>query len=430
MTQSKPPFSLRAYRSAASLAKPLAKLALSRRLKAGKEDPARIGERQGEPGQARPSGPLVWLHGASVGESLSVLPLIERLSTELPETNFLVTTGTVTSAGLMEERLPPRAIHQYVPVDQPHFVRSFLDHWRPDAALFVESELWPSLIGETRARGVPMALVNGRLSPKSFESWQPRADAARSLLDAFDIVLGQDTENARRLATLSGRQVPMLGNLKQAADALPADEAALDALRRAIGERPVWVAASTHAGEEEAILDAHQQLSGRLPDLLTVIAPRHPGRGAEVQALCAQRDLPAVRRGTGALPGPEHALYVADTLGELGLFYRTCDVAFIGGSLVKTGGHNPLEPARLSCAIITGPHLFNFQDTYAAMRSAGGSALVRNGRDLSASLLRLMTDPVTREEMARHAREWADDAAAAVLDDVIHALRPVLEQAR
>lgn len=418
--------SLRAYRHATALLAPVASHLLDRRLKAGKEDPDRIGERKGRPGMARPEGRLLWIHGASVGESLSVLPLIDRLTTLYPDATFLVTTGTVTSAALMAERLPDRAIHQYAPVDQPHFVRAFLDHWRPDIGLFVESELWPVMIGEAEARGLPLALVNGRLSPRSFERWSRRRGAARELLSAFAVILAQDEGNADRLSTLSGTTVKVPGNLKRAAAALPANDTSLAALDHAIGDRPVWLAASTHPGEETLVLDAHAQLSGQVPGLLTVIAPRHPNRGGEVLDLVGAAGLSARRRSDGHDPAPKDDVYVADTLGELGIFYRLSDVAFIGGSLTPVGGHNPMEPARLGCAIVTGPHVFNFQETFHSMRQRGGLALVRNERDLSASLLRLLTDPMTRQQMAAHAENWADDAASAVLDRTIEALSPVL----
>ncbi|MBB4660099.1 3-deoxy-D-manno-octulosonic acid transferase [Parvularcula dongshanensis] len=422
------PFSLRAYRAATSLMRPVADAILDRRLKAGKEDPDRIGERRGVPGRPRPDGPLLWIHGASVGESLSVLPLIERLRVLRPEAGILVTTGTVTSARLMAERLPPGAFHQYAPIDHPAFVGAFLDAWRPDAGLFVESELWPGLIGAAQARQVPLALVNGRMSPGAFHAWRKRPAVARALLSAFDVILGQDRANASRFAELSGREVRSFGNLKQAAPPLPADASKLHKLTEAVGGRPCWLAASTHPGEEEEVIDAHKRLSATMPDLLTIIAPRHPERGGSVDALVRGAGLSASRRSRSDLPGPEDAIYIADTLGELGLFYRICNVAFIGGSLIAVGGHNPLEPARLGCAILTGPKIFNFEETYAAMRGAGGSALVRNARDLSASLARLMNDPMTQNQMAQAAQEWSDGAASAVLDDITGALAPVLDR--
>lgn len=422
--------SLRLYRRGTALLQPLADLVLKKRLAAGKEDKARIDERRGVAGRERPDGHLIWIHGASVGESLSILPLIDRLAHLCPDSSFLVTTGTVTSAALMAERLPERAVHQYAPVDQPVFARRFLDHWKPDVGLFVESEFWPVLIGEANARAIPLALVNGRLSPKSFKGWSHRKQAAYELLSAFKVILAQDDGNAERLAALAQKPVFMPGNLKRAADPLPTDQRALSELRQAVGGRPVWLAASTHAGEEELILDTHEQMTEAIPDLMTVIAPRHPGRGDDVAALITARGLKMSRRSRQELPQAEDAVYLADTLGELGIFYRLSDVAFIGGSLVETGGHNPMEPARLGCAIVTGPHVFNFQETFNSMRRDGALALVRNERDLSASIVRLLRDPLTRQEMASHARAWADAGSQKVLNDTIDALKPLLPPLR
>lgn len=420
------PFSLRAYGAVTGSLRPVADAILARRLKAGKEDPERIEERRGVAGAPRPEGRLLWLHGASVGESLSILPLIGALSARMPSLSFLVTTGTRTSAQLMADRLPAAAIHQYAPIDQPAYVERFLDHWRPDAGLFVESELWPSLIGAAQARGVPLGLVNGRMSPRSADGWRRRPKAARALLDAFSVILAQDGANQDRFSALAGRPARLTGNLKHAAPPLPVDASALHRLAEAVAGRPVWLASSTHEGEEEDVVAAHRQVAAALPGLLTMIAPRHPERGDAVEAIIRGAGLSVARRSKGDLPGSDDEVYLADTLGELGLFYRLSDVSFIGGSLSETGGHNPLEPARLGCAIVTGPHLFNFEEIYAGMRRAGGSALVRNGRDLAASLLRLLSDPMTREGMAESAQAWSEEAAAAVLADVLDAIEPLV----
>lgn len=418
--------SLKLYRRATSLMRPIAEQILKRRLHAGKEDPARIDERRGIASEPRPKGHLIWIHGASVGESLSILPLIDKLTHLYPASSFLVTTGTITSASLMRDRLPERAVHQYVPVDQPHYIRRFLNHWQPDIGFFVESEFWPVLIGETNARGIPLALVNGRLSPLSYKGWARRRNAAHELLSAFTVIMGQDEGNAERLSDLARRKALTPGNLKRAAAPLPTDQRVLSELRAATGSRSVWLAASTHPGEEEMILDVHEQLRENVEGLLTVIAPRHPQRGDGVAEMISSRNLKMCRRSKNELPSTEDDIYLADTLGELGIFYRLSDVAFIGGSLVKTGGHNPMEPARLGTAIVTGPHVFNFQETFRSMRKEGALALVRNERDLSASILRLLRDPMTRQEMANKARGWAERDSEKILQDTIEALYPIL----
>ncbi len=419
--------SLRLYQFLSRWMGPLATHTLKKRLQKGKEDPARIDERRGLASKPRPDGKLIWIHGASVGESLSILPLIERLHELLPHCHFLVTSGTITSAQLMAERLPECATHQYVPVDHPTYVNNFLDHWKPDIGLFVESEIWPNLISLTKTRNIPMALINGRMSPKSYKNWLQRRDAIAQMLKSFSVIMGQDTQNAQRLAELARRPVPMLGNLKMAAPKLPVDEEKRAVFSKHIQARPHWLAASTHEGEEEAILDVHQRVARKFPDLFTFIVPRHPNRGKEVAQLAEAKNITYALRSTGQAITPQTSVYIADTMGELGIFYRLSDISFVGGSLVEIGGHNPLEPARLGSAILYGPHIFNFEDVYKAMRGSGGTALVRNERDLAASLIRLLTDDVTRASMAQAAEGWAETNASEVLDKITEALDTLLQ---
>jgi 3-deoxy-D-manno-octulosonic-acid transferase len=420
------PMGLKIYRVASRAAEPVAKLALNRRLRTGKEDADRIDERRGVAGMSRPDGELIWIHGASVGESLSVLPLVKRLNELKPDASFLVTTGTVTSAKLMAERLPERAIHQYVPLDHPDFVDAFLNHWRPDAALFVESEFWPNLMIAAKQRAPFLALINGRISPKSFANWQSQPNAIKFILSSFDLLLGQDRKNAERLRSLSGRDIAMLGNLKNAAPPLPVDERERTRLFETIAGRPCWLAASTHPGEEEIVASAHRQLKEEFPELITIVAPRHPARGDAVEEIFKEANLSVVRRTQNGDITDATDAYVADTLGELGLFYSLCDIAFVGGSITPKGGHNPLEPARLGVAILHGPETFNFVDTYQDLRSAGGAALVRNDRELAGAARRLLADDKTRAAMAAAAKEAAEHNAQQVLDDIIDALKPHL----
>lgn len=423
------PLGLKIYRTVSRAGEPVASFALKQRLKAGKEDAGRIRERKGEAGRPRPDGPLVWIHGASVGESLSVIPLVERLGADIPGCNFLVTTGTVTSATLMQERLPSGAFHQFIPLDHPDYVEAFLNHWRPDAALFVESEFWPNLILSARNCTKFMALVNGRVSPRSFEDWRRQPNAIKFILSSFDVILAQDPQNAERLSQLSGRPVETLGNLKYAATPLPADETVLGELRQQIGARPRWLAASTHPGEENVVLSAAKILRDDIGDLLTIITPRHPGRGEEVAALCAAEGLSYARRSSGDPITPATDVYIADTLGELGLFYRLCDVSFVGGSLKEIGGHNPLEPARLGAAILHGPNVFNFTETYAAMRKTGGAALTRNDREIASAVRRLFADDKTRKTMTQAAKQAAESGAERILAGVCAQIEPALQSA-
>src|SRR5690606_27518370 len=333
--------------------------------------PARLDERLGHASVARPPGRLVWLHAASVGEALSLLPLVERLRRDHPALALLVTTGTLTSGRLLEVRLPPGVIHQYVPVDRRAWVRRFLAHWQPDAAIWVESELWPNLIGETAAQGAAMALVNARMSDASFRRWKALKGHVGPLLAAFEVVLCQDESQAARCRTLGAVGARHVGNLKYAAPPLPVDEEDLAELRDEIAGRPVWLAASTHPGEEAIVADAHARLRRRFETLLTIVVPRHPDRGGEVAAMLARRGLVVARRSAGEVLRSGVEVYVADGIGELGLFYRLAPVAFVGGSLVPHGGHNPLEPAQLSAAILSGPHSFNFEEICARLAGAG-----------------------------------------------------------
>ncbi len=401
----------RAWRLGASLLAPLLPLHLARGARRGKEIPDRLDERRGE-GAARPPGRLFWLHAASVGETLSVLPVIEAMATRDPALSFLVTTGTVTSAELLARRLPPalapRVAHRFVPLDVPAWVERFLDGWRPDAGAFVESELWPNLLAAAAGRGVPMALVNARMSPRSARRWRRLPGRARAALGGFRRVLARAEGDAARLASLGASGAACWGDLKAAAPPLPAEPAALAALREAVGERPVFLAASTHPGEEGPVAAAHRQVAAALPGLLTIIVPRHPERGPALAAELAAEGHAVARRAAGEAPGRETGLYVADTLGELGLFYRVAAVALVGGSLVPHGGQNPLEPARLGTPILFGPHMFNFEEPVARLLAAGGALRLAGPAALAPTVRDMLCQPDRGRVMA--------DAAAAVAD--------------
>jgi 3-deoxy-D-manno-octulosonic-acid transferase len=395
---------LRAWNIIGHVLQPLAPLWLRQRVARGKEEPARLPERMGIAGKARPDGRLVWVHGASVGESLAALPLIEKLMAD--GFHVLVTSGTVTSAAMMARRLPAGAIHQYVPLDLPRAVARFLDHWRPEAGLFVESDLWPNLIGAAQARGVRLALINARMSQKSAEGWRRAPKTAAALLSAFDLCLAQDGEIAARFESLGARGVTVVGSLKADAPPLTVDDAALAAMRDAIGARPVLLAAQTHEGEDETILPAHDALRQAFPGLLTIIVPRHTARGENIAMLCGPR--PSARRSLQQPLTPLTAVYIADTMGELGLFYRLAPFCFLGGSLVPMGGHNPQEPAALGCAVLAGPHLGNSAAAHAAIFAGQGFGAVATSTDIAREAGRLIAQP----EAARQAGEAARQGAA------------------
>jgi 3-deoxy-D-manno-octulosonic-acid transferase len=421
------PATLRLYSRLSAAAAPLTPALLKRRLKQGKEDPARIDERRGITRQLRPSGPLVWIHGASVGEVLAAAALIERL--RALNMRILLTSGTVTSAAIVAKRFPPDIIHQYIPYDSPRFVVRFLDHWQPSLALFIESDLWPNLILAGAARRLPMVLINGRMSHRSFPRWRRLSATIAALLEQFDICLVQSEIDAERFTVLGSRNVITTGNLKLDVQAPPADEARLERLLFVTRGRPVVVAASTHPGEEEILLNAHRTLAAHFPSLLTVIVPRHPGRGEAIARMIAASGARVARRSLEELPTARTDIYIADTMGELGLFYRLAPIVFMGGSLVPHGGQNPIEAVKLKAAIVHGPHVFNFTNVYDALDRAGGARRVSDGDALTKQLGYLLNDSAARDAAATAAAQVVDRLGGA-LDRTLAALEPYLLQLR
>ena len=415
------------YRVTTWSLEPLAIVYLERRRKRGKEDARRFRERQGVPSAARPQAPLLWLHAASVGEATAMLALIERLLQARPALEILVTTGTVTSAHLLESRLPPRARHQFVPVDLPRWVARFLDHWRPDLALWVESELWPNLILATHARGIPMVLVNGRLSAGSYARWQKWPGLIGPILGTFSLCLAQDEEQARRFRRLGAREVGTVGDLKAAAASLPVDRAQLKALSRQIKTRPLWLAASTHAGEEEIAARVHHQVAADHPGLLTIIVPRHPARGDAIHAMLAARGLRVARRRSSEPITDQTDVYLADTMGELGLFYRLAEIAFVGGSLVAKGGHNPFEAARLHCAVLHGPNIGNCSGMTAELDVAAAAETVFDAGGLARAVSTLLRDRPLRDKRAAAGKRVAA-ASLEILEAVLMRIAPWLDR--
>lgn len=393
------PFSYRLYRALTDGARPIAHMMLLERSRRNKEDRTRLGERRGEATRSRPAGPLVWVHGASVGESLSLLPIIEALASN--DYSVVVTSGTVTSAQVLARRLPEGSTHQYMPLDVPSYVNRFLDHWRPDLAIFAESEIWPNMICQAHRRNIPLVLVNARMSARSFRRWNQMRSLALYLFTRFDLCLAQSQGDAERLVRLGAPRVAVTGNLKFDSVPPPASTAALASMNEFIGGRPVWLAASTHAGEELLAIEAHRRLATRYPDLLTIIAPRHPERGREIYAATARAGLRASQRSLGLQPDSATDIYIADTIGEMGLFYRIAPMVFLGGSLVPHGGQNPIEPAKLGAALIHGPHIHNFTEVYAALERAAGAYQINGADDLAATLDYLFEDAASRDEVAQ-----------------------------
>jgi 3-deoxy-D-manno-octulosonic-acid transferase len=324
----------------------------------------------------------------------------------LPRAQFLITSGTATSAALVAQRMPPRTQHQFAPLDAPGPLKRFLRHWQPDAAIFVESELWPQMLRRTHATGAKMALVNARLSDKSVETWRKHPKMARYLFGVFDLILTQNDAMAHKMVSMQAPsdRVARGINLKSMAGPLPVDEDALFDARAALGHRPVWVASSTHDGEENAIFQAHKALLKEIPDLCLILAPRHPERGDTVEELVTAAGLTCNRRSRGDAPGAQ--VYLADTLGELGLWYAMSDIVFLGGSLLPIGGHNPFEVAQAGAAVLSGTHVSAFAETYAQLATEGAAQLVEDSDDLTATLSKLLSTPEDLAKMTDAAKRF------------------------
>ncbi len=435
---------LKIYRILLRACTPLLEILLERRRAAGKEDPDRLKERMGTPSRRRPDGPLIWIHGASVGEAQSAMILVRYLVENYPDLKILMTTGTLTSAGYLKTRIPDpeRVIHQFIPLDHPDWVETFLAHWSPDLAFWTESELWPNLLDALHTRHIPAILLNGRMSPRSIRKWRLAPFLIRKMLGAFDLILAQTEADARNLAARGARNVQCVGNLKFSADPLPCRKADLDKMVAVVRDRPCWLYASTHAGEEEIATDVHERLKRDFPDLLTVIVPRHPERGPEIyktlirqSPLKTRRRKPDVNTDTGAndapfiLPDAETDIYIADTLGELGLFYRLVKIACIGRSLSLDGGggHNPLEAALLDCYVLHGPNIQNLQEIYDLMNEHHVAEEIPDADGLYAVLYELLGNPDLLADKYNAARKFAK-AQSHVLDQVIISIGPYLNR--
>ncbi len=386
---------------AATLLAPALRLNLRRRVRTGREIAERLPERFGVDPTPRPPGPLLWMHAASVGETMSILPVLVALRHRV---KVLLTTGTVTSQALLDQRIPEQGLtgdvlHRFAPLDVPAWVARFLLHWRPEAACFVESELWPNQLAACRARGIKLMLLNARMSDRSFAKWHRAPGFACRLLDGFALIQARGNQDADRLRALGARRVDSPGDLKFAAPPLPVDEVELERLRCVLDGRPVWLAASTHPGEEALIAAAHHRVAETHPRLLTIIAPRHPDRGLTLSA-----ELNAPRRAAGQDPPSDAGIWIADTMGELGLLYRLAPIAFVGRSLIGSGGgQNPLEPARLGCAIAIGPYTGNFTDHVTLIRDAGGLVDVADPAALARFVSRMLDHPDQRQRLGEHA---------------------------
>ena len=400
---------------------------IEKRKKKGKEDIKRFNERIGRPTKERPEGKLIWMHGASVGESISMLPLIQRLLETYKDAHVMVTTGTTTSAEIMAKRLPERAFHQYLPIEHPVFATRFIKHWHPDVALWFESEFWPATLSSIKKKNIPLILVNGRISNKSFKRWQQFDFAIKEILDCFTLCLGQSDQDEYRLRVMGAKNTLCLGNLKYAGLPLPVDEGKKKEIAEQIGDRTAWLVSSTHEDEEFKIGKFLKDLDKKIPGVLTFIAPRHPHRGIEIkERLQNELGLKVALRSANEKITPDTNVYIADTIGELGIWYELFDLVFIGGSLIPHGGQNFMEPSRCRDAVIVGPHMHNFTDAVNRAKKADGLIQVNDVIDLMAMVENLLTNHELLEAKRSLAYNWANGEAK-VLDGIVEKLQCYLD---
>ena len=363
--------------------------------------PINLRERLGLRAHQPPAAPCGWIHAVSVGEAIAAAPLVEGLRRRWPALPLVVSTVTETGARVVRQRFTGLASHRYLPLDFPGASRRVIASIRPAFFVGMETELWPNLLRTLAARGVPAMVANGRLSDRSFRRYRLVRGAMRRVLADVSVFGMQSDEDARRVIALGAtpERVVVTGNVKH--EALPDPAGAADLWRRLAGLAPrqmVWIAGSTHRGEEGGVLDAHVAARATRPDLALIIAPRHPERVGEVISLVTARGFTAVRRSElpGAVPDRATTVIVLDTVGELAQLYSIADVVFVGGSLAPFGGHNMLEPAARAKPVLFGPHTTNFRDAATLLLDSEGGRLVHDSRELGVELIRLLDDPLLR----------------------------------
>ena len=412
------------YRSVTHLAYPFVWCLLEKRKRIGKEDLIRGKERKGFYTKKRPEGRLIWLHGASVGECLSMMPLVNYL-VQLPDTHVMVTSGTVTSANLMQKRLPKGAFHQFIPVDLPKYTKRFVKHFKPDIGMFFESDFWPNMLIDAHKAKIPMILLNGRISDKSYNSWKKLPFFIKPLLSKFTFGLGQTDEDAKRMKELGFKQTDCVGNIKFSAVPAPYNEEELKNLKSQIKGRFVWVAGSTHDNEEMQAIEIHEKLSKKYKGLLTIIVPRHPERCEELAKQIQEKGWVVHRR--SKRQNLKADIFLGDTIGEMGLFYRLSNLVFVGGSLVEFGGQNMLEPMRIGACTFVGPHTFNFKEIIRKAKKQQAIIEEKNNTELAEKLMQIYEDK-TRLNQIRQSGEDLANSETAVLERIVKVLTPFLEK--
>jgi 3-deoxy-D-manno-octulosonic-acid transferase len=411
---------LLAYRVAGIALYPLVGPYLTYRAVKGKEDASRRLERLGYASLARPRGPLIWVHAASVGETLAIMPMIRELRRR--EIHILLTTGTVTSASLVQSRLGDEVIHQYVPLDLKYPIKRFIAYWKPDACITAESEIWPTTVFELSRRRIPQIRVNARISDRSFNRWRNRPTIAEALFEKLALVVAQSDLDAERFRDLGAWPVIVSGNLKSDTDPPPCDAEVLFRYSNEIGSRQTWAAISTFEGEEKAAATVHRALKPKNGQL-TIIVPRHPERADAIEAMLKEEGLSVARRSRNDPLTAATDVFLGDTIGEMGLYLRLTEVAFVGRSLTNEGGQNPLEPAMLGCAVLSGPNIQNFRDAYQHLARRGGARVVRDVEMLAKAVHYLLINDLARRKMVDAGNEAMDEMRGA-LGKTIKALEP------
>ncbi len=416
-----------AYQKLMTLLFPIIKHTLiKRRIRQNKEHPERISERLGQYTFKRPEGKLYWFHGASVGEAISMLPLIDKLLNEDQDLHIMVTTGTLTSAEIMQKRLPKRAFHQFIPFDVKKFAQNLITHFKPNAVLWFESELWPSLIYEIKQHNIPLILVNGRISDSSFKNWKLYKSFIKEILSCFSLCLGQSEQDKNRLMALGAKKVDCVGNIKFSPLPLPVNELLLEELKNTINQRPVLLLSSTHNNEEEQFSHHIQTLKQSIKDLLIISVPRHPERGEEIQKIFRSQNLNTSLRSKLEPITSTTDVYIADTIGEMGLWYSLASVSFIGGSLIPHGGQNFIEPSRLKNAVILGPHMHNFKEMLEKANLCNAVYQSSSIEKIIKEIITLYNTPAYLEERQTKAYNWAISELK-VLDNIKQALQEELK---
>lgn len=417
------------YRFLCQVLKPIyQRLMIPRRLKDGKEDPARLNEKFGFASMKRPQGKLIWIHAASVGETLSILKLVREIQSLYHDAQILVTSGTVTSARVVADKFPKTIIHQFAPMDFQDSVTRFLDHWKPDLALWVESELWPNMIFSIKDRQIPLLSVNVRFSDRSLRRWCWFKGFFLDLLQCFDVIFVQTKSVEKKLKTIGAQHVFYKGNLKFAADPLDASQDLLKLLEDSIKTRKVWVASSTHAGEEELILEVHEKLKTHFPDLLTILIPRHPDRAQKIMKLLGAHKETFQLFSASPKPSETTDVLIVDQVGLLGVFYRLSPYVFVGGSFVGVGGHNIIEPAQLESVILHGPHMHNFREVLMHFNQFQGTIEVADSQELSSVLHNLFLAPQKVQDLIKKSKSAVADQTD-VLNQIMDGIHPFLQKA-